>query len=229
MPTVTKFDEINKYEESRTRHIPYKQYFEELPISDEAIQKRIKLANELDDIFFYLFAMMAAMRLLEKSFEEEAEYLSSLVARQYYDSLVICGYDVEDGYEFLKVHVDEVSKEIVNATIKHIDYPYFTSDDRAMFISENEAHTILNTIEENEAIKDGFTTKTWVTMRDALVRHTHVIADGETVGIFDTFDIGGYPMRFPKDDSLGASASEIVNCRCCLVYGGRTQTKILED
>lgn len=57
--------------------------------------------------------------------------------------------------------------------------------------------------------------KMWVTRRDERVRHTHNVADGQTVPVDDTFTVGGFPMRHPGDRT--APASETINCRCVTV------------
>lgn len=55
-------------------------------------------------------------------------------------------------------------------------------------------------------------------MKDQRVRKTHREVDGETIPIDEVFLVGESLMRFPKDTSLGASAEEIVNCRCVVKY-----------
>lgn len=57
-------------------------------------------------------------------------------------------------------------------------------------------------------------------MCDRRVRHTHEMVDGETIGIYDAFEVGDALMMFPKDDSLGAGQEEIANCRCVVEYSG---------
>ena len=102
--------------------------------------------------------------------------------------------------------------------IKNKDTPYFTSVERAMNIAANEANTIGNYREYTRMVKQGYKYKTWITMLDDKVRHTHAEANGYKVGIFDSFHIGASEMSFPRDYSLGAGAEEIVNCRCSLKY-----------
>lgn len=57
-------------------------------------------------------------------------------------------------------------------------------------------------------------TKTWDTSGDQRTRETHVEADGQTVDIDEPFIVGGESLMFPGDISMGASAEEIINCRC---------------
>lgn len=61
----------------------------------------------------------------------------------------------------------------------------------------------------------------WVTMHDADVRDTHVAADGQTVSVNGTFDVGGFALHFPGEP---VGPPEIwINCRC-VVAGGRIKT-----
>ncbi len=47
---------------------------------------------------------------------------------------------------------------------------------------------------------------------DARTRHTHDVADGQTVSFTDPFIVGGFPLAFPGDPT--GPPSETVNCRC---------------
>ena len=62
----------------------------------------------------------------------------------------------------------------------------------------------------------GYERKMWVTMGDKKVRQTHRDAAGQIVLLEEPFLVGDSYMMFPQDSSLGASASEIVNCRCSM-------------
>lgn len=57
-------------------------------------------------------------------------------------------------------------------------------------------------------------TKIWVTMGDSLVRDAHLAADGQERPMNKPFNVGGDLLRVPGDSSLGASLSNIINCRC---------------
>ena len=62
--------------------------------------------------------------------------------------------------------------------------------------------------------------KTWLATGDARTRPEHLALDGETLPMDEPFDAGGEPMMFPHDP--GASAGNVVNCRCILnfLYAG---------
>lgn len=73
--------------------------------------------------------------------------------------------------------------------------------------------------------KTGYTnnavTKTWRTANDNKVRDSHAAMDGQTVrgidGVFESPESGAR-FLYPMDDSLGAGAGEIIQCRCLAEY-----------
>ena len=91
------------------------------------------------------------------------------------------------------------------------------SNERANTIALNESNWICNHEEFFDA-KSKYKRKTWHTALDERVRMTHIALEGVTIGIDEIFHVGSSLMRFPLDSSLGASASEIINCRCTVEY-----------
>lgn len=63
--------------------------------------------------------------------------------------------------------------------------------------------------------EQGLTWKKWVAHHDDRTRPAHREADGQTVPAPDTFTVGGYRMRYPKDPS--APLHLTINCRCIMV------------
>lgn len=63
--------------------------------------------------------------------------------------------------------------------------------------------------------EQGLTWKKWVAHHDDRTRPAHREADGQTVPATDTFTVGGYRMRYPKDPS--APLHLTINCRCIMV------------
>ena len=54
--------------------------------------------------------------------------------------------------------------------------------------------------------------KQWSSILDARVRPAHREAHGQLVGVRESFTVAGESLRYPRDP--GASASNVVNCRC---------------
>lgn len=197
-------------DELHTEKIVYETYFGEMEISDEEKKERLELAKELEPIFISFFYAFL------ESGEDEDNFSQSLSAE--YEKVALKFLKVREPPAYIKEYSEKITEDIIRTTVENKDTPYFTSIDRAMNIAANEANTIGNYREYTRMVKQGYKYKTWITMRDDKVRHTHAEANGYKVGIFDSFPIGASEMSFPRDYSLGASAEEIVNCRCSLKY-----------
>jgi hypothetical protein len=65
-------------------------------------------------------------------------------------------------------------------------------------------------------------TKEWVTVGDERVRQAHMLADSQVVTLNQPFSVGGQLLRWPGDSSLGASAGNIINCRCSSVIDAQS-------
>lgn len=95
---------------------------------------------------------------------------------------------------------------------------------RAARIARTETHNAaLAAIEAAAKFRNTpIQTKTWWTAQDERVRDSHAAVHGQTVAWADAFSVGGALMRRPGDQTMGAGAEEVVNCRCSLLlnYGG---------
>jgi 2'-5' RNA ligase len=58
--------------------------------------------------------------------------------------------------------------------------------------------------------------KTWLATEDERTRPDHSAADGQEVGVDETFEVGGESMDRPHDES--ASAEQTINCRCTMTF-----------
>ncbi len=68
--------------------------------------------------------------------------------------------------------------------------------------------------------------KEWASVEDSRVRPTHAAADGQRREMNDKFSVGGAKMDRPSDPE--APASEVINCRCALLYHER-ETAISDE
>ncbi len=87
------------------------------------------------------------------------------------------------------------------------------SRDRAARIAMNETNVIHNYLHHMK-LREAQITHTWDATLDEFTRPHHFEADGLTVPIDEPFVIAGERMMFPGDDSLGATAKNLINCRC---------------
>ena len=60
--------------------------------------------------------------------------------------------------------------------------------------------------------------KRWDATLDSKTRPAHVMADDQKKSLNDPFDVDGEFLRHPGDTSLGASAGNVINCRCVTNY-----------
>lgn len=220
------FDKLNilkRYSE------PYHEYFGVMMLTKEQKRQRERLAVLLEEAIAVFFEMYRT--------RQEMGVLSEVQLKQEFTYLV---YDVVSGKGYFEdeAQEDKYITDLVNETYrateenlaKHpndYDYtgnkPYWISDDRAMFIAENEANTIINGYEFEEAKAQGKTHKIWMSYGDDRVRPTHQIVDGAKVPLDSYFDVGAARMLFPKDVistfSTGAAhPEEVVGCRCALKF-----------
>lgn len=200
------FDELDKLEYSEDF---YEEYFGEMELDEEEKEKRISLAKQFETLFLFF--------LLAYSEQRNIDYIVAIYERYIVIAL-----------EFLKrntvpEYVDDYAKKLANdvlqTTQKHDKEKFYTSKERGMLLSANEANTLGNYNQHIQAIKSGMRYKTWRTERDNKVRKTHKEIDGMTVGIFEPFQVGDSLMMFARDlETYGASMEEVANCRCVVQY-----------
>lgn len=236
---LTNFDELNTLSTTETtkddRHkttrnkMSIHDYFENMQISEEEKEKRVRLANALLADVLFLFALSKR--------NQDKHYLSEAFQKRYLSSV----QKVAEPDQKMQRYIRKVCDSIVDTTLKGGSLttskankpqdPYVVSVDRATNVAENEANAILNGDEYITAVKNGCTKKRWKSYRDERVRADHADVDGQVVDISRPFRVGKYMMMYPKDDSLGAGLEEIVNCRCSVEYikNHSLQTELEDD
>ena len=215
--SVSSYDELNIRPDNR-RSEPYKEYFSKMSISDKEKQERIAFSEQMEEVVLYILALIETTI---ESGETKREYIQTQFYDKYLD--VIASYMLIDTY--IKQYALDVTKQIIDATFerfsaedKSITDDYYLSNDRTMFISECEANSILNYRQYSKAVKAGKTKKKWIDVGDKRERKTHLEVGGTILPIDEPFSVGDSLLQFPKDTSLGASADEVVNCRCSIQY-----------
>ena len=90
---------------------------------------------------------------------------------------------------------------------------------RASTIARTEGLALSQFGQDLAVTQSGLTLeKEWVAQRDGLTRDTHRLADGQRINKNGFFNVGGYNMLYPSDNSGGAPAGETINCRCSVIY-----------
>ena len=84
---------------------------------------------------------------------------------------------------------------------------------RGALIARTETHGAANVGADQAARATGLVLqKEWTAARDERTRQAHADADGDIVGMDESFNVGGEMMRFAGDPN--GSAGNIINCRC---------------
>lgn len=174
-------------------------------IEPDRLDRRIQLANDLYDVIIVYYVLLEG--------NESQEVIENQLANEMYSTIAKYG-EIDD---YTSELVDLYTKDIVKANMSHKSSEYYVSDERAVNIAQDVGQSFLNYFEYQDAVANN-KSKTWFTQNDMAVRPTHATENGKQIPIDETFKVGGYLMRFPKDTYYGAPAEEIVNCRCFVKY-----------
>lgn len=216
-----KIDQLNSPTEQvvESRNIiPISQYFDEMYLTESEKEERKDLAKNLYVILSAILTIIKANEVLKNP--HDTEYY-----KDYITSNLEIVFDNVFGLGSYRSLIENFANEFVDSTMRHIDTPYFTSDDRAIVNAEQQSNGVFNKKQYEDAIASGKTHKTWVTMHDKRVRASHDAVDGQKVAIDKPFEVGDSELLFPCDLSLGAHLKEVANCRCVVVYNGDENNK----
>lgn len=109
--------------------------------------------------------------------------------------------------------IDKIADRIDKLYLKKI-IPY-----RSEVIARTEVISASNLGSRAGAKQTGLPlNKEWIATRDGRTRDDHAAADGEIRDLDAPYDVGGEKLIFPGDTSLGASASNVIQCRCTEGY-----------
>lgn len=180
-------------------------YFDGLDYTENQLKSRTDMAEDMLEYVFFMYALLKSMT--------DYYLVASLMADKYVE---IASRYVEIGL-YIQNHAEKVSQELIENTINN-DSEYFTSNRRAVSIACNESMFCINNEEHQNAVKSGKKSKLWDDVKDNRERPTHRMVGGSIVDINEPFRVGDSLMMFPKDESLGAKAEEIINCRCTIQY-----------
>ena len=218
--------EESEEEETDRKSLPYREFFGDMLLEPEEKERRIQMADDLEIIFLFLFVWTlqndgmtdAVFSQVYQAVEDKTwEIVEPYVSTERKIQLSPASKQAMDNS--IRDYIAKQTRHVVDNTDKHFADDYYTSHDRARFISENQVNGIENDAEMYEAFEGGYTSKTWVALMDKRTRDTHAEVDGTTLPIAEPFMVGDSLMLFPGDTSLDPSPEEIVNCRCHIEYG----------
>lgn len=96
------------------------------------------------------------------------------------------------------------------------------SERRARTIARTETISASNAGSLEGARQSGVVKgKRWLSALDSRTRNeefSHVTPHGQTRGLDEPFEVSGERLQFPGDSSLGASAGNVINCRCTVTW-----------
>lgn len=187
------------------------EYFDEMDLTQAEKKKRKAFAKEIEEAMLYIFTLFSIMKQYNRI---NKEFIISQLKERY--SEIVLQYMNIDKY--LEDYISNFSQETVDVTLRHIDEPFYLSNDRSLLICENEANGVFNYQEYSDAVKAGKKRKRWNTEKDDKVRKTHAELNGLTIPIKEPFVVGNSLMMFPKDTSLNAEMEQIAGCRCTIQY-----------
>lgn len=187
-------------------------YFNEMEISQDEKKERIDFA-----VFLFL-ALSNLFDLLILEPDIDYDIVRDFAIREFGEAISYSS--LNDEYPFYRQRAEACVDEILETTYKQLDRSYTYSDTRKRKIVETETNVLYNYRDFQRAKADGKNLKTWVTIIDERTRVDHFLANGQTVGIDEYFDVGGYSMLYPCDTLSDPSitADEIINCRCSIKY-----------
>ncbi len=207
-----RIDELNILKDNSPDSFDYIEfidhYFDVMQITKAQKKKRIEEAKAIFDaiLFFLIWCENAPERVQE----EETQRLFENLYRE-----VI--FQVGEPDEYFDTYVALFIPTLISTTLSHIGEKYFTSVERAAYVSVNESNTVYGHIELENAKALGCTKKTWLAEIDDRTRPDHIEMNEWTVPIDDYFVFEDCMMFFAHDEVNG-TARQTVNCRCATVY-----------
>ena len=181
-----------------------------MPISKDQKTDRVLIAMALEDRFLDILSLVEIRQKQDKPWLGEVIELFALAFLAVANRRVSDDTITEKAYRF--------GQEVGLSTFSHQGDDYMTSADRAINMAATESNAIMCYGELSDALKAGKTRKVWRTIIDGREREWHEEVNGMTVPIDEPFEVNGELLMYPLDDSLGASADNIANCRCCAEY-----------
>lgn len=204
---------------TKRQPINFETYFDEMDLSEPEKEVRKRMAAEINLLLVYIFGLI--VKMAESGYIDQGYVRSELKTGL---TNIVNANDLasvklgDDAMKYTENAIDTFTDDTLEKTYANLDDPWYLSDERATYIAANSTNSLRNLDDYIIAKKSGKKKKRWVTKMDLRVRKTHKITNGKLVDIDKPFVIGTSRLMFPCDTSLGASMSEIANCRCVCKY-----------
>ena len=150
-----KIDQLNSPTEEiveKKNIVPIDEYFDDMYLTESEKEERKDLAKNLYVILSAILAIIKANEVLKNS--HDIEYY-----KDYVTSNLETLFDNVFGPGSYRSLIENFANEFVDSTMRHIDTPYFTSDDRAIVNAENQSNSFYNRKQYDNAVKEGKTKK----------------------------------------------------------------------
>ena len=146
---VAVFDKLNvistkvSQTEAEARSMPYEEYFGEMELDDEEKRRRINVAEKIELVLLFVFSFVATLGEMAENYRD---YIIEQFQKQYQSALA--PYMDVDFYT--RQYIENITESIVNTTLFNMGSTaeladnYYLSDDRAMYVAENEANSVMN-------------------------------------------------------------------------------------
>jgi hypothetical protein len=93
-------------------------------------------------------------------------------------------------------------------------------------VAQTETNMAYNNARHLAMTDAGIQYKAWLSSHGPNVREAHAIAEEQYIDapipVEEPFEVGGEQLMYPGDDSLGASAGNIINCQCIQLAAQKT-------
>ena len=212
---LSKIDELNTYEyiySDKEVDKMLSEYFDVMDISKEQKKKRESIAIQVRESLLFLFALIttaSAYGYLDKDY----------ILQQFRERFASVLLDNTTRNEYIDRYFANITQNIVDVTMSNFsgETDYWVSDERAILIAGNEANSIENYNELEDAMEKGYTMKEWRAELDNKTRKDHRIMNGTKIPIEEYFQFDDCEMIAPHDVVNGTERQN-ANCRCVCHY-----------
>lgn len=124
---------------------------------------------------------------------------------------------IEKGESLTAKQIDAAITSLQNRTLKYRG-DVISRHESIKALRSGQHLSIMQAVKRGE-MDAGDVTKEWDATGDARTREEHLLMEGQTVPLLMPFTFpDGSRAQYPSDDSLGAPASNLIQCRCKIDY-----------